>query len=175
MDFVIKTQDELSKMSDAEIVKYQADLESYRTEQTKGFVSETVKEQFLEGEKTFKEFLATEIKNQLAERTSKGTENENGVLAEFHKGMVEKDAYKDGVKGRVTIKAAALMTTANVIPNIINGFNQLFGNYVDPNIYTAPKQDPFILPLVDVQFVDGTESIWYVEGQLNPEGNANLS
>ena len=31
----------------------------------------------------------------------------------------------------IASKAPALMTTANVIPNVANGFNQLFGNYID--------------------------------------------
>lgn len=68
-------------------------------------------------------------------------------------------------------KDPALMTTANVTPNVANGFNQLFGNYIDSTIYTDPKADPFILPLVDVTTQPGTESIWYVQ-RVNEEGDA---
>lgn len=72
-----------------------------------------------------------------------------------------------------TIKAPALMTTANVLPNVASGFNQLFGNYIDPEIYSEPKRDNFILSLVDVATVPGTENIWYVE-RVNEEGDAEF-
>jgi len=68
-------------------------------------------------------------------------------------------------------KVAAEMTTANVIPNVAGGFSQLFGNYIDPNIYSAPKVDPFILQEVTVSFQAGTEDIWWTERQ-NEEGDA---
>jgi hypothetical protein len=65
------------------------------------------------------------------------------------------------------------MATTNVVPNVTGGFNQLFGNYIDPEIYDAPKQDPFIMQLVDTQTVPGTEKIWYVE-RTNEEGDAQF-
>ena len=55
------------------------------------------------------------------------------------------------------------MTTANVIPNVASGFNQLFGNYIDAEIYKVPKPENFILGLVDTQIAPGTENIWYVQ------------
>jgi len=73
----------------------------------------------------------------------------------------------------VAIKAAALMTTANVIPNVAGGFNQLFGNYIDATIYEAPKPENYIMPLVNVTTAPGTENIWYVERE-NEEGNAQF-
>ena len=73
----------------------------------------------------------------------------------------------------IEVKAAALMTTANVIPNVAGGFNQLFGNYIDTQIHDAPKPDNFILPLVSVTTAPGTENIWYVERE-NEEGNAQF-
>lgn len=69
------------------------------------------------------------------------------------------------------MKAPALMTTGNIIPNVASGFNQLFGNFIDSTIYDAPKPDNFILPLVTVTTAPGTENIWYVERE-NEEGNA---
>jgi len=166
--FTLKTQNELAEMTEEQVNKYQADYDAHKTATMKQEVSNEVKK----ATNDLKDFLGEEIKGQIAEISTKGGIQELGVLAKFHKERVEKDAYANGEKGKTTIKAPELMTTANVIPNVAGGFNQLFGNYVDQNIYTAPKQDPFILPLVDVQFVDGTESIWYVEAQLNPEGNA---
>lgn len=68
-------------------------------------------------------------------------------------------------------KVPALMTTANVVPNVTNGFNQLFGNFIDSTIYSVPKPDTFILPLIDVTVQPGTESIWYVD-RANQEGDA---
>jgi hypothetical protein len=68
-------------------------------------------------------------------------------------------------------KTPALMTTANVLPNVADGFNQLFGNYIDSTIYSTPKPETFILPLVDVTTQVGTESIWYVD-RINQEGDA---
>lgn len=71
------------------------------------------------------------------------------------------------------VKAAALMTTANVVPNVADGFNQLFGNYIDGEIHSAPKRDPFMLELVDTQVAPGTENIWYVQ-RINEEGDAEF-
>lgn len=68
-------------------------------------------------------------------------------------------------------KAAALMTTANVVPNATDGFNQLFGNYIDPTIYSTPKPENFIMGLVDTQLAAGTENLYYVD-RINEEGDA---
>jgi hypothetical protein len=45
---------------------------------------------------------------------------------------------------KTTIKAAALMTTANVIPNVAGGFSPLFGNYIDTEIGHVPKPENVI-------------------------------
>lgn len=102
---------------------------------------------------------------------SKG-EAEKSELLKF----IERDRSKrnegHGMES-VTVKAAALMTTANVLPNVGDGFNQLFGNYIDPTIYNTPKPDNFILGLVDVAPAPGSENIWYVE-RVNEEGTAQF-
>lgn len=105
-----------------------------------------------------------------------------GYFIEFVENNIENKEYDNGkYSNEMKLKAqdvfstvtkdAALMTTANVTPNVANGFNQLFGNYIDSTIYDAPKADPFILPLVDVTTQEGTESIWYVQ-RVNEEGDA---
>ena len=98
--------------------------------------------------------------------------SENKQLVEF----IERDkaTRKDnsGMEG-VTFKAPALMTTGNILPNVAGGFNQLFGNYIDPETYIAPKQDTFIMELVDTQLAPGTENIWYTE-RVNEEGDAEF-
>lgn len=107
---------------------------------------------------------------------------EKSELLEFIEKNSEdlKERVKNGkVEGQnvgfqsVAVKAAALMTTANVVTNVANGFNQLFGNYIDPEIGHTPKAGTFILPLVDTQAAPGTENIWWVD-RVNEEGDAEF-
>ena len=65
------------------------------------------------------------------------------------------------------------MTTANVLPNVADGFNQLFGNYIDTEIHSTPKPDNYILPLVTVSTQPGTENVWYVD-RINEDGDAEF-
>lgn len=71
------------------------------------------------------------------------------------------------------LKAPALMTTANVTPNVAGGFSPLFGNYIDNEIGSVPKPANVILPLVTVKNQPGTESIWYSD-RINEEGDAEF-
>lgn len=129
--------------------------------------------------------LLDELKEDLQVIKENGEDTaskKEGYFVKFVKDNIENDEYKNGkysntlkVEARdvfqTVTKDPALMTTANVTPNVANGFNQLFGNYIDSTIYTDPKADPFILPLVDVTTQPGTESIWYVQ-RVNEEGDA---
>jgi len=72
-----------------------------------------------------------------------------------------------------TVKAPALMTTANVTPNVAGGFSPLFGNFIDTEIGHVPKPENIILPLVTVRNQPGTESIWYT-ARVNEEGDAEF-
>jgi len=74
---------------------------------------------------------------------------------------------------RLTFKAAALMTTANVVTNVAGGFSPLFGNYIDTEIGHTPKPANVILPLITVKNQPGTESIWYTD-RINEEGDAQF-
>jgi len=114
--------------------------------------------------------------NVLKEKTITGEQAKKGSFVTFVENNLEKNkdiANDRSYSASTTIKAPALMTTANVTPNVAGGFNPLFGNYVDASIGSAPKADPFILPLVNVISQPGTESIWYVD-RINEEGDAEF-
>ena len=98
-----------------------------------------------------------------------------GELVKFIQRESLKEAFENKKQGMesMAVKAAALMTTGNVLPNVANGFNQLFGNYVDTTIHSVPKPENFILPLVTVETAAGTENIWYVD-RINEEGDAQF-
>ena len=65
------------------------------------------------------------------------------------------------------------MTTANVLPNVANGFSPLFGNYIDTEIGHTPLPENIMLPLVTVKNEPGTESIWYTD-RINEDGDAEF-
>lgn len=120
-----------------------------------------------------------ELKNLGLEITAmkeSGTKSQKkGQFIEF----TEREGVEDSLKARkqgfdtLEIKVAALMTTANVLPNVTDGFNQLFGNYIDTEIHATPKPDNYILPLVSVSTQPGTENIWYVD-RVNEDGDAEF-
>lgn len=119
------------------------------------------------------------IKNQGLEisklKENSTPSNKKGELEEFLTAKEREEFLNKKSAGWRTlkVKAAALMTTANVVPNVAGGFNQLFGNYIDDTIHETPKPDNFILPLVTVESAPGTENIWYVE-RKNEEGDAQF-
>lgn len=126
--------------------------------------------------KTIQEDLA------VIKESGQGDVNKEGSFVKFIKERIESKEIENGKYSatmdmdakqlmEAVLKDPALMTTANVTPNVAGGFNQLFGNFIDSTIYSAPKADPFILPLVDVKVQPGTESIWYVQ-RVNEEGDA---
>lgn len=184
--FTIKTPQEVLALSREDYLSYVAEKEAHDI----SVVKEAVKNETEEANKN----------NATKEEIKSITEKYDNVLKQMDEGFValkammesNKDNSNEAVKSelvkfiekrsklehgtarqseRVEVKAAALMTTANVIPNATDGFNQLFGNYIDATIHSAPKQDTFILPLVDVTFQEGTQDIWYVQ-RINEEGDA---
>jgi len=172
--FVYKTDAEIQAMTQAERDTYAAakrDFEAKEQQKAIDTALQPIKEA-LEKEKTRNEELAGKV---IALETKGGGATTKGEFVEF----IERDERKDfdPAKSKTarmdsfTFKAAALMTTANVIPNVTGGFNQLFGNYIDTTIHAAPKPDNFILSLVNVTTQPGTESIWYVQ-RKNEEGDA---
>lgn len=181
MEFTYKTLKEVSEMSIDEQSAYMtakatfeaaqndARLKSAIEEAQKNNVSkedlEAFKKELGENQKALEQTIL-QIKN-LSQKG--GKVEEKSKLIEFIER--EKDKNKTSGMESTVVKAAALMTTANILPNVSNGFNQLFGNYIDPTIYHAPKDTPFIMSLVDTQSAPGTENIWYVE-RINEDGDA---
>lgn len=107
----------------------------------------------------------------------KGGENKQGTFVEFVVKNIEdnKEVFLKDNKyfANLVIKAPALMTTANVIPNVAGGFSPLFGNYIDTEIGHVPKPENIMLPLITVKNQPGTESIWYSD-RINEEGDAEF-
>jgi hypothetical protein len=110
------------------------------------------------------------------EYKKQGGAAKNGIYVDFVKAQlaanpaIEKDAKYHAT---LIIKAAALMTTANVIPNVAGGFSPLFGNYIDEEIGHVPKPENIILPLITVINAPGTENIWFSD-RINEEGDAEF-
>lgn len=193
--FVEKTAEEIEKMSVEEVVAYKKEQHDHETEKLKAeYTAELEKatkdlatKEDLDAMKTKQDLVIKELERiglaykamlekpnaiqeaktallELIEKKSKDAEE--GKNTGYEKTEVSAKHLIDGV-----IKAPALMTTANVVPNVTNGFNQLFGNYIDTQIHHVPKPENFILNLVDVTTQPGTENIWYVQ-RTNLEGDA---
>lgn len=107
-----------------------------------------------------------------------GNSEQKGVLAIAiektikEQGLTNKDSMPARNYGeKITVKAAALMTTANVVPNVTGGFSSVFGNYIDTEIGHKPKDETVFLDLVTVVTQPGTENIYYTD-RINEEGTA---
>ena len=153
--------------------KHELELQTKATkeaveEATKGLVSkedlQTVKDEL----KDAKEELETLKENGQVNNIKKGELSEL-----FEKNAKEFDS-KDKQRGIThTIKAPALMTTANITPVVANGWSPLFNNYVDNEVGETPKPNNFVMNLVDVRTQLGTESIYYSD-RVNEEGDAEF-
>ena len=171
-DFATKTAQEMGTLYNE---FYQKELENKAEKADIPNIEEALKgylkEEAVEALKT----QLTEVQeaiNQLKDSNNNNDGSIKGSYSEFAiKNAKEFDENKRDYGAATTIKAAALMTTANVTPNVAGGFSPLFGNYIDAEIGHVPKAEPFILPLVTVTNQPGTESIWYVD-RVNEEGDA---
>lgn len=106
--------------------------------------------------------------------------NKKGAFVEFVEKTIADNGFKTGTdKGNAKynetfeFKAPALMTTANVVPNVVGGFSPLFGNYIDAEIGHTPKPAPIFMRLVTVTYQPGTENIYYTD-RINEEGTAQF-
>ncbi len=175
--FVKKSQAEIAKMSDEEAEKYAAAKEAHDAENAQkalDTLAEKMREEFKgdidAANKAIEE--ANETINQLKETAEGKAAVEKGTFVAFvEKTIADKTMENGSGSARLAIKAAALMTTANVIPNVVGGFSPLFGNYIDTEIGHVPKPDNIILPLVTVKTQPGTEVIWYSD-RINEDGDA---
>jgi len=177
--FVKKTQEEIDKMTPAEADAYFAKKEASENEATQKRLDELA-------EKMQKEFKGDldkankaisdmqEIINVMKE-TAEGKEAvKKGTFITFVEKNIEeytKNPENKQYGSSTVIKVAALMTTANVSPNVAGGFSPLFGNYIDTEIGHVPKPENIILPLVTVKTQPGTESIW-TSDRVNEDGDA---
>lgn len=178
--FIHKKTEELEKLTPSELDQYKADLSAHEAEVRKNEIDAEVKKQLEEAKSGLKTELKAELETEVAKQLldankSQGDANETDVV-KFFKESVE--TYKENetdkhYNANTVIKAAALMTTANVTPNVTNGFSPLFGNYIDAEIGSTPKPDLCILPLITIKNQPGTESIWHVS-RVNEEGDAEF-
>jgi len=91
---------------------------------------------------------------------------------------LESPVVKNGYSNSVVLKAAELMSIGAVSPGTAhittaNGYSINVNNFVDPNIYSAPKNKIFIMNYVSVTNQPGTEKIWWSE-RNNEEGDAEF-
>lgn len=177
--FIYKTQSDIDKMSDTELDAYNVAKREFETNATKEQIETALKAVEEKNSTEFKEIKKTldalkEEFNQLSEKTENENPVKKGSFVEFVEKNIEKFSNDDKQYGSNTvIKVAALMTTANVLPNVAGGFNPLFGNYIDTEIGNAPKPENVVLPLVTVTNQPGTENIWYTD-RINEDGDAEF-
>lgn len=177
--FVKKSQEEIAKMTDAEAEVYAKALDEHNKAETQKQLDDLaakLREEFKgdidNANKALKD--AQEMINQLKESNDGKEAIKKGSFVEFVEKNVE--AYNTNPENKqyqsnTVIKVAALMTTANVLPNVAGGFSPLFGNYIDTEIGHTPKPENIILPLVTVKTQPGTENIWYSD-RINEDGDA---
>lgn len=179
MDFKYKSQAEIDKMTAEEAEAYAVQKRDFEANATKTEIKTAVDalkaEQQAEFEKITKQLSELkETYNQLKEKSDNKVNVEKGTFVAFVEKNIEaftKDENNKHYGASTVIKVAALMTTANVTPNVAGGFSPLFGNYIDTEIGHVPKPDNIILPLVTVKTQPGTENIWFSD-RVNEEGDA---
>ena len=177
--FKYRSQVEVDKMDADQYDAYQAEARKFESEATKEQISEAVKSVTDQNKKDFDAITKTlgDLEQQFATFKSSASEGEaqkKGTFVDFVEKNIEKFSETDKQYGANTvIKAAALMTTANVTPNVAGGFSPLFGNYIDTEIGHTPKPENIILPLVTVKTQPGTENIW-TSDRINEEGDAEF-
>jgi len=172
MSFVKKTSAELEAMTPEQVDAYKAQLDAHNEAQTKETIKNEVAENVKEALKAVKEDLTGEIENQITDKMKvNGSENETELVKKFKDNAENFEKENKHHSFGSTVKAAALMTTANVVPNVAGGYSTLFGNYIDTEIGSTPKPDLCILPLITVKMQPGTEVIYHTS-RYNEEGDA---
>lgn len=177
--FKYKSQAEIDKMTTEEAEAYAvAKREFEQNEQQKSLdaLAEKMQKEFKgdldKANQAVKDMQ--EIINQLKETADGKDAIQKGTFVTFVEKNIEeytKNPENKQYGSSTVIKVAALMTTANVTPNVAGGFSPLFGNYIDTEIGHVPKPENIILPLVTVKTQPGTESIW-TSDRINEDGDA---
>ena len=169
MEFKTKTIAEQEAMTNEE-------LQAYKIAEKAHEKSQILEEAKAEAKKEVDAQKARidELEGQLTDLSASKTKEGETELIKFFKETT--DSFAETNKqhsAQTTIKAPALMTTANVVPNATNGFSPLFGNYIDNEIGQTPKPDLCILPLITIKNQPGTENIYHTS-RYNEEGDAQF-
>lgn len=177
--FIKKSQVEIDAMTPDEAQKYfEAKEANDAATQKKEMdaLAENLKKEFKgdleKANKTIGDMM--EIINQMKETADGKNAIQKGTFVAFVEKNIEeytKNTENKQYGSSMVIKTAALMTTANVLPNVAGGFSPLFGNFIDTEIGHTPKPENIILPLVTVKTQPGTESIWFSD-RINEDGDA---
>lgn len=169
--FVKKTTAELSELTPEQVDAYRKELENHEKSERQKEIDEAVKSKIEDAKREMKREIEQEFEAQKKDNNS-GTAK--GRFVEFaEKNAQAFDDKNKSHSANFTMKAAELMTTANVTPNVAGGFSPLFGNYIDSEIGNVPKPANIIMPLINVIYAPGTESIWYTD-RVNEEGDAEF-
>lgn len=110
------------------------------------------------------------------ERT--GVEKFDAVKSYDEKDIANSPVGKANYYESTVLKAAELMSIGAVSPGTAhittaNGYSINVNNFIDPNIYSVPKNKIFIMNYVSVTNQPGTEKIWWSE-RNNEEGDAEF-
>lgn len=193
--FKYKTQAELAKMDEAAVDAYMAEKKAHEDdlnakalkkavddakEEAKTASDEAIKTA-IDTEKLAAKAITDDLSQQVqALKEDKTNENKNtkggemrNVVKFFKENISSNKDIADNKNhsARTSIKAAALMTTANVIPNVAGGFSPLVGNYIDEEIGHLPVPDLIFMDLVTKKTAPGTDAIWYSD-RINEDGDA---
>jgi len=177
--FKYKSQKELSEMDETAVDTYMEAKKTHEDAEAKKAIKEAVDaakaemKAEIDAAKTIADDAVDQVAKLKEKADGEGEAKQGSVVTMVKKrieeGVYEKASYSD----KTAIKVAALMTTANVLPNVAGGFSPLFGNFIDSEIGHVPKPDPIFMQLITVKNQPGTESIWYTD-RINEDGDAEF-
>lgn len=192
--FKYKTKAEIDALTDAQLETYMAEKKIHEDGLRAKEIKEAVDAAKLEAKtaadlaaktaadsaQAASKTITDDLAQQILSLKEKGEGDEKkggrwGAIVKFFKKNVDENkdtaATDKGYAAHTVIKAAALMTTADVIPNVAGGFSPLVGNYIDDEIGHLPVPDMIFMPLITVKTAPGTDAIWYSD-RINEEGDA---
>ena len=152
MNFELKTQKELSEMTEEQINKYQSDLEVFRAEQMKSNVANAVKDSIDKAQNDLKEFLSNEIKNQITEFSAmrisnKEKANLRAQLKAKHEEIIDCVKSKKGFE--IELKAPQIHATNNgVVSNVSVHYPNTDNFMVDDEVAKIRYPENFILNVI---------------------------
>lgn len=194
MAFEKKSAEEVAKLEGAELIKYRREELADEQETFKKGVEEMVTKLTTEAKSGWEAEVA-KLKSENArlqkhnedflllmdaqlEKSKRETPNKTALKTWFDSEDRKNKLEKGGNMERITLKAAELMSIAAVGAGsahitTANGFSINVNNFIDPTIYSAPKNRNIFLERVTVKTAEGTEKIWWSE-RNNEEGDAEF-